>query len=437
MRSVSVAVIGAGSTYTPELVEGFIARSAVLPVRRLMFCDTDPVRLNTLADFSERMLAKHGVRTAIERYTDAEQALVGADYVLAQIRVGKMPARIRDEKIPLKYGLLGQETTGIGGMLNGLRTVPVIVSLAKAMERICPDAWLINFSNPSGMVAEAVLSHSDIRMAGLCNAPFKMVREAKTRLGAEGELDYDFMGLNHLCWLTGVYVDGEERLGRLLTLPLEESGLANIPDMAYSPAQLRAVGGIPVGYLNYYYHRDEMLEQCLKAEKTRGEVCLEIERELLAYYGDGVSDTKPALLEKRGGAYYSEAAVALVRALESDGEECHVVNVRNAGTAPFLPAEAVVETRCAVGRGEIRPLPLRRPVSQHIRGLMQVVKAYEVLAVRAALEGNYEAALAALMTHPLTCDVHRAEPALQEMLLANRALLPAFEPYFRERGEGA
>jgi 6-phospho-beta-glucosidase len=434
MREISIAVIGAGSTYTPELMQGFIERKDVLCVKRFMFCDTDKERLETLAAFAERMLKKAGISSKVERFSDMRKAIAGADYVLAQVRVGKMPARIIDESIPLKFGMLGQETTGIGGMVNGLRTVPVILELAKAMEELVPDAWLINFSNPSGMVAEAVLNNSSIKMAGLCNAPFKMVREAKALLGACDGFDYDFMGLNHLCWLTGVYVNGTEMLSKLLSMPLEESGLANIPDMEYSPAQLRAMGGFPSGYLNYYYHRGEMTKKCLEAEKTRGEICLDIERELLEMYRDKNVCDKPALLEKRGGAYYSEAAVSLLESLENDRNDVHVVNVKNCGTASFLPPDAVVETRCTVGRAGICPLPPRKQSSVHIQGMMQAVKAYERLAVKAAIEGDFEAALAALMTHPLTCDLECAEPALIEMLDANKKYLPRFAGYFDKEG---
>lgn len=426
MREISVAVIGAGSTYTPELMEGFIRRRDLLRVRRFMFCDIDPERLEILASFAERMLRAAGMDAAVERYADRREAIRGADYVLAQIRVGKMPARILDEKIPLKYGMLGQETTGIGGLVNGLRTVPVIVALARDMEELCPEAWLINFSNPSGMVAEAVLNHTGIRSAGLCNVPFKMVREAKSLLRAGDDFDYDFMGLNHLCWLTGAYSGGTEMISRLLSMPLEESGLANIPDMKYTPQQLRAMGGFPCGYLNYYYYRSEMTKKCLQADKTRGEICLELEKKLLDIYRDETVCEKPELLSQRGGAYYSEAAVSLLESVENDTGAVHVVNVKNAGAAPFLPPDAVVETRCRVGRGGMEPLPSRVEISPHIRGMMQAVKAYERLAVDAALTGSFVSALSALMTHPLTCDLPAAEDALREMLEANRRYLPAF-----------
>ena len=263
-----------------------------------------------------------------------------------------------------------------------------------------------------------------------------MAREARAILGGPDSFDYDFMGLNHLCWLTGAYVDGREVLGELLAMPASSSGLANIPDMRYTPAQLRAMGGFPCGYLNYYYYRDEMVKKCVEAEKTRGEVCLELERELLDMYRDESVHEKPALLEKRGGAYYSEAAVSLLESIENDRGDVHVVNVRNAGAAPFLPPDAVVETRCAVRRRSITPLPSRVEVSPHIRGLMEAVKEYERLAVRAALTGNYETALSALMTHPLTADIVAAQGALEELLEVNRRYLPRFSGYYKEK-EGA
>lgn len=435
MRSITVAVIGAGSTYTPELIQGFIDRRKLLDVRRFVFCDTDPERLEILAAMAERMLAASGMTCPVLRTADRREAVAGADYVLAQVRIGKMPARILDERIPMKYGLLGQETNGVGGMVNGLRTVPFVLRLARDMEELCPDAWLINFSNPSGMVAEAVQANSSIRMAGLCNIPFRMAREAKKMLGDPADFDYDFVGLNHLCWLTGAWAGGKERIGELLKLPAEQSGVANIPDMKYTPEELRAMGGFPCGYLNYYYHRGEMLQKCAAQEKTRGEICLELEKTLLEMYRDPAVRAKPALLEQRGGACYSEAAVSLLEAIENDTGAIHVVNVRNRGALPFLPPDAVAETRCAVRRDAITALPMRGGVSPHIVGMMQAVKAYERLAVRAALTGSFEDALAALMTHPLTCDIQKSEPALRELLAAHRRYLPAFEPYFEKEGK--
>ena len=438
MRKCRIAIIGAGSTYTPELMSGFIERRDRMVVDSFIFCDIDSERGEILTNMSRRMLKKAGMNAEISFCTDYHEAVRGADYVLTQIRVGKMPARILDERIPLRHGLLGQETTGIGGMVCALRTAPMIAEIAEAVRtEAAPGAWMINFSNPSGLVAEAVLGYKpDTRMIGLCNVPIKMEREAGQLLGAGAGLDCDFVGLNHLCWLTEVYLGGKGQLSQLLSLPLEQSGLNNIPDMRYSPEQLRAMGGFPCGYLNYYYFRDEMLNKSLSEEKTRGEICLELDRELLKLYADPSVDTSPELLSKRGGALYSESAVSLIESIENDSGKIHVVNVQNRGAMPILRPGDVAELRCRVSRDGAEPLPLRKMPSEHICGLVQSVKAYERLAARAALAGSYEDALAAALSHPLSADFDRTKAALDELLEAHREHLPRFEEYFKRKARG-
>lgn len=435
MRELRIAVIGAGSTYTPELITGFIERCDRLRVGSFVFCDTDADRNEILAGLARRMLKRAGMNAEIVLCEDYRQAVRGADYVIAQVRIGKMPARVKDERIPMRYGLLGQETTGLGGLSCALRTVPFIRAVAQEMKTACPDAWLINFSNPSGLVAEAVLGAVDAKMIGLCNIPVKMASEASALLGG-APADCEFVGLNHLCWLTGVYSGGEERLSQILAMPLEQSGLNNIPDMKYTPGQLRAIGGFPCGYLNYYYFREEMVKQCLDEEKTRGEVCLELERRLLELYADPDTDRPPELLSERGGAMYSEAAVSLLQDIENDSGKTHVVNVQNGGVLPFLRPTDVAELKCRITRGGAEPLRLRGEPGEHVIGMIQAVKAYERLAARAALTGDYNAALAAVMTHPLTGGSPRAKDALDELLLAHREYLPQFEEAFRENGIG-
>ena len=420
MRGLRIAVIGAGSTYTPELVNGFIRRQERLKLDSFAFCDTDEERCEILSAFTERMLRRAGLGARVERYGDFRKAVRGADYVITQIRVGKMPARILDERIPMQHGLIGQETTGLGGLSCALRTVPVIDAIARAVRELAsPQAWLINFANPSGLVTEAVLeSQPDARCIGLCNIPVKLAQEACRLLGRE--VVCEFTGLNHLCWLTGIYDGQTELLGRLLSMPIEQSGLNNIPDMRYTPQELRAVGGFPCGYLNYYYHRDEMLRKCQDEEQTRGEICLALERQLLAIYADPTVDTAPALLEKRGGAMYSTAAVSLIDALENDTGEAHVVNVQNRGVLPMLRPQDVAEMRCRITRDGAEPLPLRSRPTEHITGLVQAVKAYERLPARAALRGSYPDALAAALSHPLSGDFACTKAALDALLEAHR-----------------
>ena len=431
MKSLKVAIIGAGSTYTPELIDGFLQRTAGLALGSLAFMDINLEKTAIVAGLCRRMLAEKGVDVPLTITDSLESAVEGADYVLGQVRVGMLEARIRDEKIPLKYNLLGQETTGAGGFMKALRTIPVMMRVARTMERLAPDAWLINFSNPSGIMAETILNHTGVKMMGLCNGPINILRDARKRL-PEGTKDfgYDFVGLNHLCWLTGIYADGREILQEQLATDTASSSSSakfkNIPELSY-PAELMAVmKGIPIGYLNYYYFRDETVKHCQEAQKTRGEVCLEIETELLELYRNPALREKPDALNKRGGALYSEAAVSLIDAIENDRNEVHVVDVKNKGAYPFMADDDVVEAKCLVNRNGATPIPLGHFDNTHIIGLMQAVKAYEKLTVKAGLEGDYTVALSALLTHPLIGDYHRAKPLLDEMLEANRAYLPQF-----------
>ncbi len=427
MRKLKVAVIGAGSTYTPELIEGFIAKKGYLDADSFYLMDIDPYKLEIIGGLSKRMLEAAGYPARVILTRDLDEAVEGADYVLAQVRVGRLDARIRDEKIPLKYDLLGQETTGAGGFMKALRTIPVIMDVAKRMERLAPDAWLINFSNPSGIIAEAVLNNTQIKMIGLCNAPINMLKEAEKLLPeGTGRFDYEFVGLNHLCWITKILADGREILGDLLGSKLKTASLKNIPEMAHEEDLLKAMGGIPVSYLDYYSFREEEVKLCKKAEKTRGEVCKEIEAQLLEMYKNTELKEKPALLSERGGALYSTAAVSLVDAIENDKNEIHVVDVKNQGALAFMDKDDVVEIKCRVGRNGAAPVKVETFDNYYIMGLMRAVKAYEKLTVKAGLTGDYTSALSALLVHPLVGDYHKAKAVLDEMLEANRDYLPQF-----------
>lgn len=427
MKTLTITVIGAGSTYTPELIEGFIVRKDRLPLGELRLMDIDERKLGVIADLAERMVKKAGLAARVVRTTDLDRALDGADYVNAQIRVGGLDARIRDEKIPLKHGLIGQETTGIGGFLKALRTVPVILDVARRMEKACPRAALINFSNPSGLVAEAVANRSSIRMLGLCNGPINMVRDLKARLPAgTRHFDYDFVGLNHLCWITAAYADGVDVLPALVAEGTTAAALKNIEGLEYDARLMAAVPYIPISYLNYFYFRSRELEHLKAAEKTRGEVCKEIEAELLDSYRNPDLAEKPKALEKRGGSLYSEAAVSLVDAMENDEGSIHVVDVPNRGAFDFMADDDVVEAKCVVGARGATPVPVRGFSHPVVVGLMKAVKAYEKLAAKAAVEGDRAAALGALLVHPLVGDYDRAAAALDEMMEANRAYLPQF-----------
>lgn len=432
---MKLAVIGAGSTYTPELVEGLIHYYESLPVQQLVFMDIDARKNEIAAGMARRMLDAANVNMTLTQTDDLCDAVHGAKYVLAQIRVGFLNARIRDEKIPLKYGLIGQETVGAGGFMNAMRTIPEMLQVAKTMEREAPEAFLINFSNPSGLVTQALLQETQIQTIGLCNVPITMHKAAEKLLG-QAEFNYDFIGLNHLCWMTGVYLGDMNLLQAVLARPedaLQEMGMQNIPDMEYDPQLLQAAGGIPCGYLNYYYFPDRMLKKCQNAKKTRGEEVQALEEQLLELYQNPNLATKPAQLEQRGGAYYSTAAISLLDAIENDRQTVHVVNVRNRDTFGFLGPMDVVETRCKIGRSGAIPLSPNMQPSAHIQGYMQMLKNYERLAVQAGLYGDYPAALSALMLNPLVGDYKRAKAVLDDMLEANRSFLPQFAAHFARK----
>jgi 6-phospho-beta-glucosidase len=424
MKNLKIAVIGSGSTYTPELIDGFLTRCEGLKVDTFSMMDIDAEKNAVVSSLAERMAREAGVSARVMPTESLEEAVEGAHYILGQVRVGGLSARILDEKIPLKYGLLGQETTGTGGMLKGLRTIPVMLRVAEEMKkRAQKDAWMVNFSNPSGMVAQAILDLTGVRMAGLCNNAVNMLRDLKGKLPADTkDFDYDYMGLNHLSWVTAVYADGENVLPRWLAGP-ELSGISG--DFG-GEGVLTAAGALPCGYLNYYYNKAGALKKLAEAGQTRGEECVGIEAELLEQYRDETLRVKPAALDKRGGALYSEAAASLVDAIENDKREIHVVNTYNHGALPFMANDDVVEVKCIVGKDGAVPIPPKGDVSYHVIGLMQAVKAYERLAVKAAVTGSREAALAALMTHPLILDHAKAKPMLEEMLEANKKYLPAF-----------
>ncbi|MCL2472372.1 MAG: hypothetical protein FWF26_01725, partial [Treponema sp.] len=230
MRELKAAVIGAGSTYTPELIEGFIAKRESLNFTSFYLMDINRRKLDIVGALSERMLRSKGFKGKIVLTEDTDKAIEGADYIFAQIRVGEMAARIRDEKIPLKYGLLGQETTGAGGFMNALRTVPVMVDIGHRIEKLAPDAWLMNFSNPSGIVAEAMLNHTRARMIGLCNCFINMHAGIAKTLNTK-DFDYEYIGLNHLSWVTSITVNGENVLGSLGKIP--HAQMKNVPDIDY------------------------------------------------------------------------------------------------------------------------------------------------------------------------------------------------------------
>lgn len=426
MKGLKIAVIGAGSTYTPELVQGFIKRKNELPVDSFYMMDIDTEKLAIVGSLAKRMLDANAMNCSYTETSDLETALENADFVVAQIRVGKLDARIKDEKIPLKYRMIGQETTGIGGFMKGMRTIPVMIEIANQMKKYCPDAWLINFSNPSGMIAEAILNYTGIKMMGLCNVPINMKKNLEPITQGYRDITADYVGLNHLSWITGVFCDGKDLLPEKLTEVDASNKLKNIPDIDIDIDLLKTIKAYPCGYLTYYYYRDRQLQHLLKEKKSRGEVCKEIEKELLQMYRDPELKEKPAALDKRGGALYSEAAVSLISAIYNDKNEIHVVNTKNNGALDFMDVDDVVEISCIINKNGASPIPPQGPVNEHITGMMRMLKAYEKHAVRAGLYGDYEEAVRALLIHPLAGDYKHVKGALDELMEAHREYLPQF-----------
>jgi 6-phospho-beta-glucosidase len=419
---MKIAVIGGGSTYTPELIEGFARRAGVLPWEQLVLQDVSAERLDVVGGLARRILARDGLADRLSTTTSLDDAADGASAVLVQLRIGGQQARLVDETLPGKFGLLGQETTGPGGFAKALRTVPAVLDIAERVAaRAAPDAWLVDFTNPVGIVVRALLDAGH-RAIGLCNVAITFQRRLAARFGVPPEtVRLDHAGLNHLSWIRQVLVDGADRLPELLDSPAG----AELADEVEIPLDLmRTIRAIPSYYLHYYYCTEHAVQQQLAGPSRAAEV-LDIEQTLLAMYADPALDHKPELLEQRGGAYYSEAAAGLVTSLLTDDGGHHYVDIRNSGTIAGLPDDAVVEVPALVGRDGARPLPVA-PLAPELLGLVQAVTAYEVLTIEAARTGDRGVALRALVAHPLIREWDVAVPLLDEILAANRSYLPAF-----------
>jgi 6-phospho-beta-glucosidase len=418
---VKVAVIGGGSTYTPELVEGFGLRRDVLPVEELVLHDIDQSRLDVVGGLAERILRKLEFPGRLTLTTDRESAVEGADFVLVQLRVGGLRARLQDETIPPKFGCIGQETTGPGGFAKALRTVPVVLEIAEDTARLgAAGAWLLDFTNPAGLVTQGLIDHGH-RAIGLCNIPIGFQRDLAKQLGVEpSQVQLEHVGLNHLSWERRVMVNGVDRLPELIDGFSDQLG----EDVDLPGDLVRLLRAIPSYYLRYFYLTDEILEK-QRSEQPRAEEVMEIERGLLEMYADPKLDVKPKLLEQRGGAFYSEAAAMLVESLHTDRGDVQVVNVRNDGAIPNMADDAVVEVACRIDASGATPLPVE-PLAPEMLGLVEQVKAYERLTVAAAVSGDRDLALKALMANPLTSQYRVAKPLLDALLEANREHLPRF-----------
>lgn len=437
MEGIKIVTIGGGSSYTPELVEGFIKRYEKLPVRELWLVDIEAGRekLETVGALAQRMVKKAGLPMKVILSYDRREALKDADYVTTQMRVGLLDARIKDERIPLSHGMIGQETNGAAGMFKAFRTIPVILDIVKDMKELCPEAWMINFTNPAGMITEAVLRYTDYKkVIGLCNVPVNMVNGFARLLDVEPErVTMELSGLNHHIFATDVFVDGQSRLEEILEIYQHISAedaisMKNFSTLPFSPEFIRGLHCIPCPYHNYYYFTKEQLEEELKEYRegrVRGEVVKKVEEELFELYKDENLDVKPKQLEMRGGARYSDAACNLICSLHNNTGDIQYVDVRNNGTISNLPADSAVEAACIITGGGPKPITVGE-LKPQINGTIQTIKTFERLVCEAAVTGNRDLAVTALNMNPLCASDHDANAVIHELLEAHKEYLPQF-----------
>ncbi|MED4070418.1 6-phospho-beta-glucosidase [Priestia endophytica] len=434
-KGLKIVTIGGGSSYTPELIEGFIKRYDELPIRELWLVDIDQgkEKLEIVGNLAKRMVKKAGVPIDIHLTLNRREALKDADFVTTQFRVGLLDARKKDEEVPLKYNVIGQETNGPGGLLKGLRTIPVILEICRDIEELCPNAWLINFTNPAGMVTEAILRHSSItKVVGLCNVPIGMKMKIAEMLGVEqSRVHVQFAGLNHMVFGLDVFLDGVSIKGKVLKEmgnPENAMTMKNIAGVAWDSDFLQALNAIPCGYHRYYYKTDEMLAEEIRAsqeEGTRAEVVKELEKDLFELYKDENLSIKPPQLEKRGGAYYSDAACSLIHSIYTDKGDIQPVNTRNNGAIASIPYDSAVEVNCVITKDGPKPIAVG-DLPVHVRGLVSSIKSFEITAAEAAVSGDYKKALLAMTINPLVPSDTIAKKILDEMLEAHRENLPQF-----------
>ncbi|GGW28672.1 6-phospho-beta-glucosidase [Streptomyces xantholiticus] len=415
---MKLAVVGGGSTYTPELVDGFARMRDTLPIEELALVDPSADRLELVGGLARRIFAKQGHPGKIVTTADVDAGVAGADAVLLQLRVGGQAAREQDETWPLECGCIGQETTGAGGLAKALRTVPVVLDIAERVRRTNPDAWIIDFTNPVGIVTRALLKAGH-KAVGLCNVAIGFQRKFAGLLDVvPSEIHLDHVGLNHLTWETAVRLggpEGEDVLPRLLA----EHGDAVAGDLRMPRELIDRLGVVPSYYLRYYYGHDEAVRE-MRTKPSRAVEVAEMEKRLLEMYGDPQLDEKPELLAKRGGAFYSEAAVDLAASLLSGaGSPYQVVNTYNNGTLPFLPDDAVIEVQAAVDTNGATPLAVGQ-LDPLYTGLTANVTAYEDLALEAALRGGRERVFKALLSHPLVGQYEYADRLTGRLIAHNR-----------------
>lgn len=413
---MKVVVIGGGSTYTPELIEGFFDIWDKVDSLEIVLMDIDENRLNIVYEFLKRMIIKAKAKIDLKKSTDLDKVLPGADFIINQIRVGGNKARLLDETIPLEFDLLGQETTGPGGFANALRTIPVVYNIAKKVENYAPNAYFINFTNPSGIITEMLLNYTKVKAIGLCNVPINFQKFFADL--AEVDMKYvflDYFGLNHLSFVRRIFVKGKDKTEELLEKAKEKASDKEKKIIDY-------LDMFPNYYLRYYYFREEMVEE-LKHKPKRAEEVMKVEEDLLKLYQDPNLDTKPVELSKRGGALYSKAAVNLISHLCGLEEGFQIINVKNEGSISDLPQDSVVEIPVYIQKDRFHKYIIG-DLPMEVKGLIQAVKAYERLTIEAVMEGSYRKALLALSQHPLVSSLSLSEKLLNRLIEVNKGLFP-------------
>jgi len=428
---LKVSIIGGGSTYTPELIQGFIDRQDEFPLDELWLMDTDPTRLEIVGEFSKRMASSQNARFKVILSEEQEKSIRDSSYIITQLRVGKMKARREDEYLGKRYGLIGQETTGVGGMAKALRTIPVVLEIAKTMRSKAPNALLVNFANPSGLVTEALSRYApEVEAVGVCNATLttkmEILNSLNQRLGTNfkaEEAQIKTLGLNHLTWFFGFEVDGKDYWPQIMQATIEE--MKRQDDPFFDPHTLEVLQMLPNYYLRYYYYTKKILAEQEDWPPSRAEEVMEIEQDLLDHYADETQTHPPEDLMKRGGAYYSTVATQLINAHYNNLNEIHVLNIRHNGAVPGWNSDWVLEMPCMVSAEGIVPLPAS-PLPLVCESLIQRVKAYEILTAKAAVNGDRIAAYQALLTHPLGPDADKVNQVLEDMLEINKPYLSNF-----------
>ncbi len=431
---IKLVIIGGGSSYTPEIIEGIIRRHDSFPISDIILVDIQEgkQKLEIIGNLARRMIKSAGKSIDLTWTLDRKQALQNADFVSTQIRVGGLEARAKDERIPLKHGFIGQETNGAGGIFKAFRTIPVLIELAEEVHEICPNAWIINFTNPAGIVTEAVIKHSPHRkVIGVCNIPFNMRYSTAEILGVPPEaVQIEFVGMNHFVFGKKVYVNGMDQTEEVLNKLAEglDYSPANIVNLGWSKTFIESLRLLPNPYHQYYFQTRDILEQDMKAFKengTRAEIVQKLEETLFQIYRNPALCEKPKELEKRGGAFYSDTACSLMDSIFNNKGDVQTVNTLNQGAIPELPHDSVVEVNCLITKNG--PIPLAvGALPPSIKGVIYQMKAFEEQVIRAAISGDYNDAYTAFVMNPLIADEKRSKILLNELLEAHKFYLPQF-----------